>query len=327
MCEAPVAPRRPVVRSPPHWTAPLRPGCIPLLTFALTLVLRVHGISRHFAMLGDQIRDWGIALGPFSELPLVGPATHVGGYTIGPAFYWILWAHPGHRRSLVRQPAACAAASARRSCSRPPTRCCWSRSGDGRARSGSPWRPSSCIATAPYDLALAALVWNPMMGCGACQDRDGARAPRLAVSFPDRRRGHRCRGLERGALLHGRDLHHARCLHGDSRRLCFRGEHARSGAERRGHRARRRGAAGTDRHLSDVARAPGPAMGAVTGSVGRILSGQARPDFARSWNGFSGAFTFIQGAPWHQRGWLVWILAACAIIVARDIAATRRSWR
>jgi hypothetical protein len=64
---------------------------IPLLTFALTLFLRVRGISRHFAMLGDQIRDWDIALGPFSALPLVGPATHVGGYTIGPAFYWILW--------------------------------------------------------------------------------------------------------------------------------------------------------------------------------------------------------------------------------------------
>ena len=57
-------------------------------------------------------------------------------------------------------------------------------------------------------------------------------------------------------------------------------------------------------------------MGAVTGSVGRILTGQARPEFAGSWNGFSAAFTFIQGAPWHQHGWLVWILAACAIIVA-----------
>ena len=52
------------------------------------------------------------------------------------------------------------------------------------------------------------------------------------------------------------------------------------------------------------------------GSVGRILTGQARPEFAGSWNGFSAAFTFIQGAPWHQHGWSVWILAAGAIIVA-----------
>src|SRR5205085_1053972 len=61
------------------------------LIFSFTLVIRVRGISSHFWMLGDQIRDWSIALGPFSTLPLVGPPTHVGGYTIGPAFYWLLW--------------------------------------------------------------------------------------------------------------------------------------------------------------------------------------------------------------------------------------------
>jgi hypothetical protein len=46
----------------------------------------VRGISTHFWMLWDQIRDWGIALGPFADLPLVGPPTHFRGYTIGPAF-------------------------------------------------------------------------------------------------------------------------------------------------------------------------------------------------------------------------------------------------
>ena len=72
------------------------------LTFACTLAIRVRGIDRHFWLLGDQIRDWSIALGSLSELPLVGPPTHVRGYTIGPAFYWILWAirvtvgHLGH---------------------------------------------------------------------------------------------------------------------------------------------------------------------------------------------------------------------------------------
>jgi len=60
--------------------------------FLFALVIRVRGIDRHFWLLGDQIRDWGIALRPFHELPLVGPATHVGGYTIGPAYYWIMWA-------------------------------------------------------------------------------------------------------------------------------------------------------------------------------------------------------------------------------------------
>src|SRR5262245_39583369 len=59
--------------------------------FLSTLLLRIWGVSTWFWLLGDQIRDWAIALGPFSELPLVGPATHVSGYTVGPAFYWILW--------------------------------------------------------------------------------------------------------------------------------------------------------------------------------------------------------------------------------------------
>ena len=76
------------------------------LIFGLTLFIRVRGISTHFWMLWDQIRDWGIALGPITDLPLVGPPTHFRGYTIGPAFYWILWGDSRHRRSVVRQPAA-----------------------------------------------------------------------------------------------------------------------------------------------------------------------------------------------------------------------------
>jgi hypothetical protein len=48
---------------------------IALLVFALTLAIRIHGISQHFWLLTDQMRDWAIALRPFSELPLVGPPT------------------------------------------------------------------------------------------------------------------------------------------------------------------------------------------------------------------------------------------------------------
>ena len=64
------------------------------LIFGVTLSFRVREIGDHFWLLEDQIRDWSIPLGSFSELPLVGPLTHFGGYTIGPAFYWILWAIP-----------------------------------------------------------------------------------------------------------------------------------------------------------------------------------------------------------------------------------------
>jgi hypothetical protein len=112
---------------------------IALPVFALALAIRIHGISQHFWMLGDQIRDWAIALRPFSELPLVGPPTHVGGYTIGPAFYWILWIlrvtfgpwfdnlpHAGGIGQAALQSAAC-----------------WSPSGGGPLRRGSPSPRSS----------------------------------------------------------------------------------------------------------------------------------------------------------------------------------------
>src|SRR5918996_6205642 len=65
---------------------------VPAAIFAFTLAARIRGIGTHFWLLGDQIRDWGIALRPLGELPLVGPPTHVHGYTIGPAYYWIMWA-------------------------------------------------------------------------------------------------------------------------------------------------------------------------------------------------------------------------------------------
>jgi len=53
--------------------------------------IRTWDVSRRFWMLTDQIRDWSIALQPVTALPLVGPPTHVHGYTIGPGFYWLLW--------------------------------------------------------------------------------------------------------------------------------------------------------------------------------------------------------------------------------------------
>jgi len=44
-----------------------------LVTVALLFVVRVRGVSRDFWLLGDQIRDWGIALGSPGSLPLIGP--------------------------------------------------------------------------------------------------------------------------------------------------------------------------------------------------------------------------------------------------------------
>jgi hypothetical protein len=133
------------------------------ITFVLTLFMRTRDISRHFWLLGDQIRDWAIALGPIGSLPLVGPPTHVHGYTIGPAFYWILWCirvvvgpffqnlpHSGGIGQAILQ------------------------SGVDVLLLFAVWKrtQSVCLglttiallATAPFDMALAAVVWNPVVG-------------------------------------------------------------------------------------------------------------------------------------------------------------------
>ena len=155
-----------------HVAAPAPPRRLPsratqvalaAVVCAAAAILRTWDISRHFWLLGDQIRDWKIALGPFSDLPLVGPATHVGGYTIGPAFYWLLWMI----RVLLgpwfeNLPHAGGIGQA------------WLQSGADALllvaiwrRTGSLWIALAAVVllvTAPYDLALSPLVWNPVMG-------------------------------------------------------------------------------------------------------------------------------------------------------------------
>jgi len=69
-----------------------------LIAFILCLLLclysfyfRTFQITEHFHLLGDQVRDWNLAVGPFRELPRVGTPTSKGGYCLGPIFYWTLW--------------------------------------------------------------------------------------------------------------------------------------------------------------------------------------------------------------------------------------------
>src|SRR5688500_12740499 len=132
------------------------------LVFALTLAIRVQGVSTHFWLLGDQIRDWGIALRPFAALPLVGPPMHVGGYTVGPAYYWLIWIirvtigpwfdnlpHAGGVGQAIVGSAADAMLLL----------AIW-------RRTQSVWVALAAvilIATASYDVALSAIVWNPVV--------------------------------------------------------------------------------------------------------------------------------------------------------------------
>ena len=59
--------------------------------FIYVLLIRTYDITSTFLMLGDQIRDWTIALGSWRDLPLTGPPSVAGGRTLGPVYYWLLW--------------------------------------------------------------------------------------------------------------------------------------------------------------------------------------------------------------------------------------------
>jgi hypothetical protein len=60
---------------------------------AYSFFFRSYHVADFFWLLGDQIRDWDIAQNNFWNLPLVGTPRNdtVGGYHLGPIFYWILW--------------------------------------------------------------------------------------------------------------------------------------------------------------------------------------------------------------------------------------------
>lgn len=289
---------------------------VPLLAivFSLALAIRIQGIGRQFWLLGDQIRDWSIALGRFIDLPLVGPATHVGGYTIGPAFYWILWTirvvvgpwfdylpHGGGIGQAIVQSAADVLLLVAVWC---------------RTRS-LPLAAAAIVflATAAYDLCLSALVWNPTMGAALIKIATAL----VLLDWPERspwRLGvtaavawcavQSYTGAIFAALGVLSALVAAPLLRGD-RRAAIRALLVVAGVVlllqvplvvhqvTSGFRDR--------------------AMGAVTGSLWQILSGSATPQIAKSWAGLAGAVRFIQGTPF-ETAWLPWLLGASAVAAA-----------
>jgi hypothetical protein len=62
-----------------------------VVLFGYLVFIRTHGITECFGLLGEQIRDWQAALGPFHDLPGTGTRSAAGGVTLGPAFLWALW--------------------------------------------------------------------------------------------------------------------------------------------------------------------------------------------------------------------------------------------
>lgn len=284
------------------------------VAFGLAVAVRIRGIGSHFWMLQDQIRDWSIALGPFGDLPLVGPPTHVHGYTIGPAFYWILWAirvtfgpwfenlpHGGGIGQAVLHSAADTLLLV----------AVWRRTGSLSIALGA----TMLIVTAAYDLCFAAIVWNPVFG---------TILSKVAIALV-------LLGAARGSVTRA----------AITAAVAWAAVHAYTGAiyvavgvfvALLADPAWRRDWIGIRRNAIAIAisvallqvpyaihqiahRFNEPAMGAVTGSVTQILTGSARPEIAKSINGFVAAFSFIQIRPWDS-AWPLWVLAAAALVVA-----------
>ncbi|HUR35788.1 MAG TPA: hypothetical protein VM032_18415 [Vicinamibacterales bacterium] len=79
------------MRPVPSSRASLWYAVLLIALFAYLFAARTRGVPESFLLLRDQIRDWRIALGPFSALPLVGPQSTAGGASLGPIYYWVLW--------------------------------------------------------------------------------------------------------------------------------------------------------------------------------------------------------------------------------------------
>ena len=282
--------------------------------FAFTVYIRVRGISTHLWLLGDQIRDWSIALRPFGDLPLVGPATHVGGYTIGPTYYWIMWVirvtvgpwfdnlpHAGGIGQAIIESGADALLLT----------AIW-------RRTRSAWVALAAIvviSTAAFDVALSAIVWTTTVASAL-----GKMA--IALMLLDWHR----RGAARVALIAA---------------LAWSAVHVYTGAvfvtlgvfaallidpmARRNWAGVRRSAAAMAVVVGALqmpylmhrvqTRFSDRAMGEVTGGVWRILTGSDTPEVWKSMNGYAGAFNFIEVAPW-QTTIPLWVLAVCSIVVA-----------
>ena len=127
--------------------------------FLYVLLIRTYDIAGTFLMLGEQTRDWTIALGGITELPLTGAPSTAGGRGFGPVYYWILWLgrqivgpftdnlpHAGGITvALVQSIADVWLLVA-----------LWRRVG--------PWLAvamSLLIASAPFDIAISSVIWNP----------------------------------------------------------------------------------------------------------------------------------------------------------------------
>ena len=127
--------------------------------FSYVLYIRIYDIADTFLMLGEQTRDWTIALGGVTELPLTGAPSTAGGRGFGPVYYWLLWLGRnlvGPFTDFLPHAGGITVALLQSIADTWLLLVLWTRVGVFLAL-------AMCliIASAPFDIAISSVIWNP----------------------------------------------------------------------------------------------------------------------------------------------------------------------
>jgi hypothetical protein len=127
--------------------------------FSYVISIRIYDIADTFLMLGEQTRDWTIALGGITELPLTGAPSTAGGRGFGPVYYWILWLGRtlvGPFTDFLPHAGGITVALLQSIADTWLLVVLWKRVGAFLAM-------AMCllIASAPFDIAISSVIWNP----------------------------------------------------------------------------------------------------------------------------------------------------------------------